>query len=297
MKIRYQREGFTLIELLLIMAIIAILIGLLLVAVQQARAAASRTECSNHLHQIGLALQQYHDTQGSFPPGCSYRGDSDPYQWMGWGTRLLPFLEQEPLWKTTLAAFEDQPFFLYDPPHIGLGTVLPVFSCPSDARTLVPFQDGPKRIALTAYLGVEGLNSKSQDGLLFLNSRVLMADITDGTSTTLLVGERPPSADRVWGWWYAGWGQSKDGSADMTLGVSERNVSELTSECPPGPYQFGPGRVQNQCDLFHFWSLHVGGGAHFLFADGSVHFLSYAAAPILPALATRSGGEAVALPD
>jgi prepilin-type processing-associated H-X9-DG protein len=110
----------------------------------------------------------------------------------------------------------------------------------------------------------------------------------------LLVGERPPSADGLFGWWYGGWGQSKDGSADMVLGVQEKNV--YVPGCPLGPYQFGPGNVKDQCDTFHFWSMHMG-GAHFLFADGSLHFLHYDAAPIMPALATRSGGEAVDLPD
>jgi prepilin-type processing-associated H-X9-DG protein len=124
-----------------------------------------------------------------------------------------------------------------------------------------------------------------------------MADISDGTSQTLFAGERPPSADFQFGWWYAGAGQLFTGSADMVLGVHERNVLPLSIGyaygCPPGPYSFGPGRMSNQCDMFHFWSPHNGGGANFLFADGSVHFLSYSAAPILPALATRSGGEVI----
>ncbi len=124
-----------------------------------------------------------------------------------------------------------------------------------------------------------------------------LGDITDGTSHTLMAGERPPSSDNSLGWWYAGTGQSQDGSADMVLGVNERCVSPTyISQCPPGPYAFGPGRSSNPCDAFHYWSLHFG-GAHFLFADGSVHFLAYAAAPLMPALATRSGGEAVSPPD
>jgi prepilin-type processing-associated H-X9-DG protein len=83
----------------------------------------------------------------------------------------------------------------------------------------------------------------------------------------------------------------------MILGVREENVMPVTvGSCPPGTYSFGPGNFNNQCDMFHFWSPHSGGG-HFLFADGSVHFLSYSAAPILPALASRAGGEAVQVPD
>ena len=81
------------------------------------------------------------------------------------------------------------------------------------------------------------------------------------------------------------------------LGVQERNVLPyLWAPCPSGVYTFGPGRINNQCDLFHFWSLHPN-GANFLFVDGSVHFLPYTSAPILPALASRAGGEVANLPD
>lgn len=82
----------------------------------------------------------------------------------------------------------------------------------------------------------------------------------------------------------------------MLLGVRERNRGgPYVASCPRGPYHFRPGRVNEQCDLFHFWSLHSG-GAHFLFADGAVRFLAYSADPVLPAWATRAGGEMVAIP-
>src|SRR5262249_28649516 len=97
-------------------------------------------------------------------------------------------------------------------------------------------------------------------------------------SQTVMVGERPPSADFRYGWWYAGDGQGDTGSADMLLGVRERNMADDDTfrGCPAGPYNFKAGELANQCDALHFWSLHAG-GAHFLFADGSVHFLSYSA--------------------
>src|SRR5205085_11528853 len=107
----------------------------------------------------------------------------------------------------------------------------------------------------------------------------------------------PPSADFLYGWWYAGVGQAGTGSLDMLLGLRERRIRNSgTSGCAYGPYHFAPGQFDNQCDVFHFWSPHPG-GAHFLFADGSVHFLAYAAAPLLPALASRAGGESVQIPE
>ncbi len=140
-------------------------------------------------------------------------------------------------------------------------------------------------------LGVSGKDYSTLDGLLFRDSRIRLTDIKDGASNTLMVGERPPSADFQFGWWYAGAGQKFTGSADMILGVEEQNILTVTAgSCPPGTYKFAPGSFNNQCDMFHFWSPHSG-GAHFLMADGSVHFLSYSAAPILPALASRAGGE------
>src|SRR5262249_19229050 len=129
------------------------------------------------------------------------------------------------------------------------------------------------------------------------DSKVRSGEITDGLSNTLMASERPPSTDLRYGYWYAGAGQGVSGSGDMLLGVAEINVLRRgnSSTCPRGPYAFSPGDLRNQCDMFHFWSLHSG-GAHFLFADGSVKFLSYSAAPILPALASRAGGETVDIP-
>lgn len=297
MKTRSDRLAFTLIELLVVIAIIGVLLSLTLVAVQRAREAANRTRCQSNMRQIGLALQQYHDAHGLFPPGVSVRNGKDPYPFMSWNTRLLPYLEQSGMWRTAQSAFDQQKFFLINPPHVGLSTLMPVYGCPSDGRTLdVANPGGSIRVAFTSYLGVEGTDQFRRDGLLYMDSSTRHADILDGASNTLFVGERPPSADGVLGWWYAGWGQSQDGSCDMVLGVREVNAADYGPGCPRGPYTFTPGRVNNQCDTFHFWSLHPG-GAHFLFADGSVRFLAYSADPIMPALATRRGGEAVSLPD
>jgi prepilin-type processing-associated H-X9-DG protein/prepilin-type N-terminal cleavage/methylation domain-containing protein len=289
------RAAFTLVELVVCVAIAAVLVALLIPAVQKVREAAARLRCENNLHQIGVAAHGYHDSMKVFPPGMRYQGGQDPYIKMSWLTQLLPYVEQQSLWAVTLDAYRQSPSPLNNPPHVGLSTVIPTFVCPSDPEAGGPeFAPRDKiTVAFTSYLGVEGSDLFSKDGILFLDSAVRAEDVTDGTSQTLLAGERPPSADFQFGWWYAGAGQVYTGSADMVLGVQERNVLPFSwAPCFPGPYHFSSGRASNQCDMFHFWSYHPG-GASFLFADGSVRFLPYSAAPLLPALASRSGGETV----
>lgn len=300
MELDPKRHAFTLLELLVVLAIVGVVMGLLLPAVQKARDAAARIKCANNLHQIGLASHQYHDAMGCFPPGmCSGRVGNLPYRYASWLTFLLPYVEQGNLWNATVTAYRQSPLPFQDPPHIGLATVMPVFACPADPRSdQVQLARREKlHVALTSYLGVEGQDLYSRDGVLFMDSNIGIADIPDGTSNTLLAGERPASTDFQYGWWYAGVGQRFTGSAEMVLGVREPNLLPVTKgSCPPGIYSFAGGSLTNQCDMFHFWSPHIG-GACFLFADGSVHFLPYAAASILPALASRAGGETVSLLD
>ena len=296
---RSSRTGFTLIELVVVIAIVGVLIAFLLPAVQRVRDAAARAQCANNLKQIGLAAHGYHDTAKAFPAGVRWQKGKDPYLFASWFAFLLPYVEQQGLWAATHDAYRQTRKFTNNPPHLGLSTVVPVFTCPADARVSQPQLAQREQIivALTSYVGVEGQDVNTLDGILFRDSRIRIADITDGTSNTLLAGERPPSPDFQYGWWYGGIGQRHTGSADMVLGVREQNVMPVTKgSCPPGTYAFTEGSFNNPCDMFHFWSPHTGGGAHFLFADGSVHFLAYSAAPILPALASRAGAEAVPLP-
>jgi prepilin-type N-terminal cleavage/methylation domain-containing protein/prepilin-type processing-associated H-X9-DG protein len=129
-----------------------------------------------------------------------------------------------------------------------------------------------------------------------------ISEVTDGVSNTLMVGEQPPSTSLDFGWWFAASGMSGMGTCDVVLGTNEINTQNVcitaTDNCPIGPYSFGPGTLANQCDQFHFWSFHSG-GANFLYADASVHFIAYStgvSSTVLPAMATYNGGEVVTPP-
>jgi prepilin-type N-terminal cleavage/methylation domain-containing protein/prepilin-type processing-associated H-X9-DG protein len=253
-----HRNAFTLIELLVVIAIIAVLIGLLLPAVQKVRSAAERMQCVNKLKQMGLALHQYHDRNGTLPSAITqaviqssgqwtlvdYRATPHTmtdFQWTSWMTRILPFVEQQKMFDNMKAAYASQPSYppttqdpWTNPPHTGLATPMDIFRCPSDSRQYVAtFADGLK-IAFTGYLAVNGTNLANMDGIMYWNSHVKFLDVTDGLSNTLMVGERPPSADLVFGWWYAGAGQwdmrfrdpgeHDTGSCDVSLGTVEINL-------------------------------------------------------------------------
>ncbi len=291
-----RRAAFTLVELLVVIAIIAVMIALLLPAVQRVRDAAARLQCTNNLKQIALAAHHFHDTARAFPMGRRPVTAKEAYPYMSWMTQLLPHLEQQNLWNVTTQAYQTKRSFTANPPHVGVTTPLPVFSCPGDGRAdsvQLAVRDN-KYVALTNYLGVSGYDYSTLDGVLIPNRAIRITEITDGTSNTLFAGERPASADFQFGWWYAGAGQLGTGSADMILGVREQNLLFARyPECPPGRYSFAEGRLTNQCDMFHFWSTHASGGGNFAFSDGSVRYLFYDGWNVLPALASRAGGEAV----
>ena len=292
-----KRIGFTLLELLVVIAIISVLIGLLLPAVQKVRDAAARVACQNNLKQISLALHFQHDATGQLPPGVNFNLFPNRYRYMGWLAGLLPYVEQEALWRSADRAYQVAPTTPFSASHSPFSTVVPIYGCPSDSRLGSPQTTHQEiRVALTSYLGVLGQDFDSTTGVLYRDSRVRMTDITDGTSNTVAIGERPPSTDFWYGWWYAGVGQYLNGSGDSVLGVREKRspFAPYADGCAVGIYPFQPGRLTHQCDFLHFWSLHSG-GANFAFADGSVRFLAYSADSVLPALATRAGGEVVSL--
>jgi prepilin-type N-terminal cleavage/methylation domain-containing protein len=255
------RLGFTLIELLVVIAIVAVLLGLLLPAVQKVRETASRLKCQNSLKQLALALHQYHDTCNSLPPGHRSLRNPDRMPYSGWTLSILPYIEQAALYANSQAAYRKDRRPFHNPPHTGLSTPVPLFACFSDARTPGPAisQNSHEFIAFTSYLGVSGKDYSTLDGVLFQDSHIRLTDITDGASNTLMLGERPPSADLQFGWWYAGVGQMGSGSADIVLGVREKNLQPILagSPCGPGAYPFGPGRFNDPCSMFHFWSPHL----------------------------------------
>ncbi|MBI3408646.1 MAG: DUF1559 domain-containing protein [Planctomycetes bacterium] len=334
---RTRRLGFTLIELLVVIAIIAILIGLLVPAVQKVREAAARTECSNNLKQQGLALHNYHDTHKRFPEGAHQPPNSyfpDYYSFWTWMAKLLPFIEQDNLYRSAEAFAKSAPDSSWSPwggggaiyynigpnqtppgpvgppdagPNPAQGVDVKVYHCPSDWRNLsvkivvFGFQ-GPVDMGFSTYVGNAGSGPGSHDGILFNNSRVKIAHIIDGTSSTLLVGEHPPTLDLFYGWWFDGYGFDGESGGETTLtGISWSVPSPAVTypgvqptsawygafpECTPvgvfggtnvGPYTyegFQQGDVFNRCHAGHFWSLHTG-GMNALFCDGSVRFLAY----------------------
>lgn len=286
-----NRSALGLIEVIVVIAIMSTVMALTLPAVQKIRAACYRTTCTNNLRQIGEGLHNYHAQHGSFPPGFTIARNRRAYNLMSWHTRILPSVEQDALWMQTVAAYRDRWYPDLNPPHVGFSTIIPIYTCPSDGRTQAVAEFVPgRKVALTSYLGVQGENQGSRDGVLYLNSRVRVTDIADGSSNTIQVGERPPSADLRFGGWYADRGTTGDGTCGVILGSDTVQSWHITPTCTTPSAPFRPGNLNNQCDIYHFWSLHAE-GANFLFADGTVRFLGYGAATIVPALATRNGGE------
>jgi prepilin-type processing-associated H-X9-DG protein len=298
MKSSKSRSAFTILELLVVIGIIAVLMGLLIPAVQKVRAAGQRVKCSNQMRQLGLGLIRHHDERGVLPMGVTPIPSKYDFPYLTWLTRILPYVEQDKLWQQAIEDYRQQRNPFRTTPHSGLATPVALFTCPSDGRGSGPFDTHKKRVvAVTDYIGVLGTEHGKTDGVLYRGSSTRFGDISDGTSHTLMVGERPAGGDFWFGWWYAGVGMESTGSPDSLLGVIERRTQvQFTDGCGPGPYQFENANLSDICAVFHFWSLHPGGG-NFLMCDGSVHFLNYSAAKILPALATRAGGETVELAD
>ena len=289
-----RRAAITLIELLVVIAIVATLIGLLLPAVQKVREAAARARCQNKLKQVGLAMHMSHDAEHRLPPGWRSPVNPDKRFATGWELSVLPYLEQAAVAEESRKGFALVPYPFFGGTH-PLATVVPAFACPADSRAASPqvSQKDFLLVALSSYLGVSGTSGEGHDGSLYTDSRVRLTDIADGSSNTLLIGERPPSGDFRFGWWYAGIGTG-DGTGDLHLGVRETASVPWYPYCTGGPLPYRAGKVEDNCAAFQFWSLHLG-GANFLLADGSVRLIPYSAGGTLAAHATRAGGETTPL--
>ena len=315
-----RRPAFTLIELLVVIAIIVLLMALLLPAVQKVRAAADKMRCGNNLKQLTIAAHNYHGDYNRFPPGINLpistqsgavlptnplvtsgkiQQPPDSSRFISLFESLLPYIEQDNLAKTL--DLSQREFINCNGPSSTGAQLINILICPSDPmrRKVSTFTTG----GVTYYFGMNSyggnggtrswfVTNMTVDGVFWINSRVSIAGIIDGTSNTFLFGERwhwdpvYTDIDTLGGWAWANYLAGQD---------------YLFSTPEPVNYTIPPGTPLNftvQDDrVCAFGSAHPG-GANFAFGDGSVRFLrltSNADLPILQAISTRNGGEL--LPD
>jgi len=304
---RYPRAGFTLVELLVVIAIIGILIALLLPAVQAAREAARRTQCTNNLKQIALALHNYHDSLKVFPPSSTSGFGAGVWNYPGTGpthpsihlhsfaSLLLPYLEQG-----NVAGQIDYNVSALDPANRAMASlVLPFYRCPSYSGK--DYSDDPLYVTTVGYdkfairnyvtLGartVVGLSgAMPADGVMFPGSKTGFRDVTDGTSCTIAFAETREQRSAVW--------------IDGTSAAVAARWTDLSGPTFAGntvsinytPY-FPGGVFPNSIGQEYGPSSFHPGGAQHAFVDGSVHFLSETMeATVYDALTTRGGNEVV----
>lgn len=285
MNTRKAHSGFTLVELLVVISIIGILVGLLLPAVQMAREAARRTQCSNNLKQQGLAMLNYESAHGTLPsmnwafgPPCRAR----PYAQWGWGAAILPFLELSNTYNALDVGNTHFQSIVVEPIPEKLAILqqpLPVYRCPSDpapARNVGRawfYPNNPTPTATSTYVGnSEAFNvgcesSRPWANGVFTDLPVALGQITDGLSNTIGVGERR--------WQY----KAVDGNiitarAGLAFGFSStRHFDKIADSMGAGWPKLNYTGTNPFWARIGFSSSHVGGG-QFLFCDGSVHFLS-----------------------
>jgi prepilin-type N-terminal cleavage/methylation domain-containing protein/prepilin-type processing-associated H-X9-DG protein len=299
--VRGIRAAFTLIELLVVIGIIAILIGLLLPAVQKVRAAAARMSCANNLKQMGLACHNYHDANQALPPGylatTSYSdGATDTSPGWGWGAFLLPYLEQDNLFRQINLA---QPVQTSAASQV----MVKAFLCPADSPPQSPFvitdptgsalgMAAPSSYAATCGPDASDVADPVGLGVFYRNSRVRLTDVSDGTSQTVMIG------DRAWSDSQGIWAGAPSGAV---MRPGPRNPWQTTTAPAPCLVLAHNNWINIKTDadggLDDFSSYHFG-GANLLFADGSVHFVRSIVSDGQEhrdfwAMGTRAGGEVI----
>ncbi len=290
-----RRRGFTLIELLVVIAILAVLLGLLLPAVQKVREAASRMQCDNHLKQIGLAFQTHHDQLRYFPtagddwtaPPTYFRGvpTVGDQQAAGWGFQILPYLEAANIWHGGGATDDNAR------QRIAVGSILPIFFCPSRrAPMTVAYADlyisqGPTDLVTHALCDYASNNLDDGSGAIRANlygPPLRITDLTDGTSMTLLVGEKRLNL------YYLGHVPRSDDNEGYTAGNdwdTMRNANQ-----PPAP---DTRAATSERGFAQFGSSHSS-VFNAVLADGSVHSIAFTIDPLVfTRLGTRADGQPI----
>ncbi len=305
--------GFTLVELLVVIALIGILVGLLLPAVQAAREAARRMSSQNNLRQLAVALHNFHDTNQAFPAAANFPSPPNPRTTYGtWIIPILPFIEQMPLHD---AWYADTSFAArYNGPEGPAATVISVLIAPSDALGLTPHEQLAPGVnpafPLGRYVGLTsyGCNGGTQaplahvhDGVFHYNEPIRIGDITDGTSNTLLVGERY-GYDRHWDALtqrgsndmraYSAWAGGPFFAWRTTQSPINYRLPDYVGTSPPA--QFSP----EYFDLYYRRLFALGSaspaGASVALCDGSVRFLAASIDLLtLRELSTRASGNII----
>jgi prepilin-type N-terminal cleavage/methylation domain-containing protein/prepilin-type processing-associated H-X9-DG protein len=309
-----HRRAFTLIELLVVIAIIAILIGLLLPAVQKVRDAAARIQCQNNLKQLGLALHNFHDTNGVFPAsGWTQAGPGNPAgKFVGWRPLTLPYIEQENLqklydfnsnwWEGTNPVAAAVPVKTYQcpsvpqrmevlsavahPPRPAMTFTNPI--APTDYEAIM----GVQPASINPHMGSNFYTSGNRFTVMFRNSRTKMTEVTDGTSNTIMVvecGGRPlvfrnrSAQSGLTNDQGIGWADS-EGPFSLDGAASDGSLEGCGAKC---------ALAMNKRNDNEPYSFHSGGG-NFLFADGHIQFIRDSV-PLttLAALCTMNAGEVV----
>lgn len=320
--------GFTLVELLVVIAIIGVLVALLLPAVQSARESARRTMCQNNFKQVSLALQNYHSAKRVFPPGSEVRAElgmsscpaTDYPQWVefpfngfGWGTYILPYLEQQQIYQGI--DVRESSFQTSNPDNwSAIAYIIDAFICPSEiniekwvdsSSTASHFGDPAWDWPLSNLVGIADSRKShcllyqavgNGNGVLFNFSGIAAKDISDGLSNTFIIGEMTSvrgidaNGNHVWigGTWVT------RSVGNLSQGINGPGSLPGGHDDELDPYDQTGGNRHEKYYRDHGFSSWHPGGAHFSFADGSVHFLSDDTDQlVLCAYATRSYEEVI----